>query len=72
MPRPEAPKIVIVNGDDWHGLYVNGKLYYEGHEIPTDIIFKALKVPYKAIDCDLPWLIKNGRFPADLKQVKKG
>lgn len=71
MPRPE-PKIVIVNGDDWHGLYVDGKLYHEGHDIPIDIIFQALNVPFKKIECDYAWLEKARKLPADLQRVKKG
>ena len=34
---------VLVKSDDWEGLYVNRKLWEEGHHIDLDIIKKACK-----------------------------
>lgn len=31
-----APTVKLICADDWHGLYVNGSLAYEGHSIPED------------------------------------
>ena len=33
-------KIVIIYGDDWHGMYVNGVLKEERHELRIDDISK--------------------------------
>lgn len=35
-------KIVFVNSasGDWEGLYVDGKLIYEGHTIPRDLLME--------------------------------
>lgn len=32
----------LLNLDDWHGLYVNGELYYEGHSIPHFVWLELL------------------------------
>jgi hypothetical protein len=35
-------KKVVVQGDDWCGLYVDGKLVYENHSIPLRELAKHL------------------------------
>lgn len=63
-------KIVIVNGDDWQGIYINGKLYYEGHSIPNHIVLEALDAPYETTECDSNWLEECGNLPKNLEEVR--
>lgn len=42
-------KIVYVDADDWCGLYVNGKLAYENHSIPT-VTFAELMMSNQPIE----------------------
>ncbi len=38
-------KLTILNGDDWEGLYYNGKLINEGHRI--NWIYALKKIGFK-------------------------
>jgi len=35
-------KLIIMRGDDWEGVYYNGKLLYQGHSIRWDEVLKKL------------------------------
>lgn len=41
--RREPLKIAVLRGDDWHALYINGDLYYEGHSIPSFVFLEAIE-----------------------------
>ncbi len=66
--------ITLVRGDDWEGIYVDGKLMTEGHSIEISeaiwigINHKATKVETKF--CDLGWLHDEGNLPQALADVK--
>lgn len=64
-------KITFVSGDDWKGLYVDGKLVYENHSIPNYIVLDKLGIDYDEIEADLDWLDKVGCLPEKLSQVKE-
>ena len=70
MAREKSQKIVIVNGDDWAGIYIDGKLQYEGHSISPNDILTVLGIEHKEIECDYDWLAERGSLPENLKQVK--
>lgn len=65
-------KITFVDGDDWKGLYIDGKLFMEGHELTIYDVLDAIDVKYKYIEPDLDWLAHNGSLPEKLSDVKKG
>ena len=62
--------IVHVVSEDWEGLYVNGKLYDEGHSIPLDTFKHALSDGWKSWeDVELvgaEWLALEGSLPSEL------
>jgi hypothetical protein len=66
--------VVIVDdeGGDWEGLYVDGTLVYENHEIPRNILIEhvqgANSVEYK--EADEEWLFKRGTLTKNLSDVK--
>ena len=68
--KEKAPKIVIVNGDDWKGIYIDGQLKYEGHSIRPMDIFNVLDIDFKEFECDLEWLEEQGNLPKNLNEVK--
>lgn len=35
-------KLDIIYIDDWCGLYIDGKLYYEGHSIEPETVLNAI------------------------------
>ena len=80
MIRPGDLQVVIiiaggqaafVRGDDWEGLYLQGKLVEEGHRVRMEEIFRHLGVQVEFIEADEAWLCERGRLPEDLKDVKK-
>ncbi len=64
-------KISIVYGDDWVGLYIDGKLAYDNHQINAEDLLDVLKIDYESFSCDLEWLEERGCLPDDLDEVKK-
>lgn len=74
-------ELIIVDGDDWKGLYVNGKLYTDGHNIRPEYIINAIndnidqlyednsKIIFKSHNCDYDWIEEAGNFPEKLEDV---
>lgn len=66
--------IQIINSEDWEGLYVNGKLWGEGHRILlSDLIYAIASyfpITFKTRECDGEWLEEMSSFPDDLSEVK--
>jgi len=63
-------KVVLVDGDDWQGLYVNGKLETQGHSVELDDVLKVFGITIDTIYADLDWLSDLGYLPDKLKDVK--
>lgn len=65
------PKVTIVDGDDWIGLYLDGVLVEEGHSLHLEAVLRELQVPCHRIDADQEWLEEMGRLPVELEDVKR-
>jgi hypothetical protein len=70
-------KIVIVNGDTWRGLYINGVLVCQGHNVTARELGEAicerlprLDMTYDEKYADLDWLDGEGYLPETLEEVK--
>lgn len=63
--------IAFVDGDDWQGLYLDGKLVLENHSLYSIEVLEALKIKFKYIEADGDWMMENGHLPEKLSQVKK-
>lgn len=76
-------KVLILESDDWNGLYINGNLIDEGHtlgegdsilyllEKSEDYGFDSSDVKVKFIeDVDDEYLNKFGSFPSDITELK--
>ncbi len=66
--------LVIVDGNlgDWSALYVNGKEYYQGHDIPLHILAEVvdnLKVYNESGESS--YSETKGSFPENLKDIPK-
>jgi|WetSurSiteA1Bulk_404760.scaffolds.fasta_scaffold01607_9 hypothetical protein len=73
--EPKEHSLVLVLGDDWEGLYADGKLFTANHEIPIRSVFDALqklgiKIKTEISSCNNDWLEENGCFPTNLSNVK--
>jgi hypothetical protein len=73
MKKQNKPglEVTIVNGDDWVGLYVNGKIVVQGHSLTPHEILGAVDIIPKEINPDMEWLDNIGHLPENLSEVKK-
>lgn len=68
------PKLTVVQGDDWEGIYVDEKLVSEGrsHDTLQAIVIaiehKATGAVKRFVDC--AWLTDEGNLPDKLSEVK--
>ena len=64
--------IVVVGSPDgdWEGVYVDGRLVFEGHSITWWHMLDALKINYTTDDADEEWLHGRGNLPDKLSDVK--
>ena len=68
-------KVVQAQGDDWNGLFIDGRLVMEDHQLKTKDIQAAMKaagvlgteIKFKEVDMD--WLWDVGSFPTDISEV---
>lgn len=73
-------KIILATGDmDWQGLYVNGKLAAQGHNIQlhelADAIIERLPrldISYEEKSVDYDWMEDRGDLPDNIEEVEFG
>jgi len=68
----DPPTVTFVDGDDWQGLYLNGKLVEEGHCVRVDDILRRLGIACEQIYADDQWLAKRGSLPENRNDIKEG
>lgn len=67
--------MVFADADTWMGIYVDGKLEYEGHSIyPEDAVKLAIEKGVTSVErkcVDLGWLDESGlgALPENLSEV---
>ena len=67
--------LTFVDGDDWCGLYLDGGLIHQGHELSVRKMFyyATLHGPiesFEALDVDTEWLEEIGQLPDNLSDVR--
>lgn len=63
--------IVLVNGEDREGVYVDGELKYEDHTLQSSELLDVLCVKHECKDIDEEFFVSsNGRLPKCLKDCK--
>ncbi len=62
--------IVIATFDDWHGIYVDGKLEYENHSLQHRDVLEALKIEYTSIEVPMDEL-DMGHLPETVEELRK-
>lgn len=68
------PAVVLVKCDDgdWEGLYVDGRLVSQGHEVRLEAILAAFGIPpIPSVWTDDEWLAEVGELPSYLSDVKQ-
>ena len=65
-------KITIVDGDDWKGLYIDGKLKLQGHSLyVTDVIEALTGSRPESFEVDFDWMYEVGQLPDELSAVPR-
>lgn len=65
-------KLVMVSSSsgDWYGLYKDGKLVMEDHELSASQVLNALGIVIEHREAKEDWVENRGNFPVLLKDVK--
>lgn len=67
-------KITIVQAEDWAGLYKDGEIVFQGHDLQYSDIISAINAPDLQFDevwVEGGWLAKVGHLPETLDEVHK-
>ena len=64
--------ITLAHADDWVGIYKDGKLIYEDHDIEPERLLKLFGIETKSRWVDDEWICydSGGHLPADIEDVK--
>ena len=66
--------VFATNTDDWEGMYINGELVTENHNIDgrdvIEILAKRGLISGSVVEVDMDWLDEIGRLPTSLSEVK--
>lgn len=66
-------KFVVVDSDQWQGLYVDGVLVFQYHSVDLVSQLKKFGVDISSVWADSdPTLYDTGKFPARLEDVDQG
>lgn len=70
----KAVQITFVLGDDWEGVYLNGKLKHQGHsisamELANTLVNYGRVMSVQVTEPDEEWLQEQGRLPDKLSDV---
>lgn len=68
-------KITLVYGDDWKGLYINGQLKLQNHDLDVRDVLEAINsedkfVGIEVLEADAGWLADAHEFPDNLEHVE--
>lgn len=61
-------KATFVYGEDWEGVYIDGKLLEDGHSINPRDLLSNLGYQIESFDVNQQWLEDNG-LPKHLENV---
>ena len=69
VPAEASVKVGLVRGDDWEGLYLDGKLVEEGHHLRLTDVLKHFGIECEEVWPDDSWLEERGRLPENFDEV---
>jgi hypothetical protein len=65
--------IHIADADDWVGLYVDGKLVFQGHSLSATHLLDILKIPYSESEHSAGYTndieALGGEFPNTIQEL---
>lgn len=68
-------KFIFVSTDDWEGIYIDGELEYEGHQVPTSVWLSFID-DYRDYAVESYWVNEEymhdmGNFPDEFEDIPK-
>jgi hypothetical protein len=70
-PGSKQSAFVVVRAEEWEGLYIDGRLVVEGHNLTAIDVLAALGIRASSQFCDEDWLADEGcSLPIELGEVK--
>ena len=64
-------RVIIVKADDWEGVYFDGKLIEEGHNLRLEDVLARLDMVSETVWANEVWLNNLGRLPENLEEVQR-
>jgi hypothetical protein len=61
---------LVTNYDDWEGIYIDGKILDQGHDINWKEVLSNLGFELKIQEADYDWLAEQGALPDKLENCK--
>jgi hypothetical protein len=65
--RPKKKTIKWIVADDWQAIYIDGKLWSEGHHIHPIDLARIFGVERKRVNDN--WMSDKGNFPKELADI---
>jgi hypothetical protein len=62
--------LVSSSSGDWEGLYKNGSLMLQGHNITVEDVFELLDLDYETVEAAEDWVEGQGELPKKLQDVQ--
>jgi hypothetical protein len=70
MSKDKQISIVSSEDGDWQGIYIDGKLEYEGHSIRYWDVFEVLGIKFTEKNVGNEWLENQCRLPKEEKKCE--
>lgn len=61
---------LVTNHDDWEGIYLDGRILDQGHQIDWETVLSSLGFTLETQDADYDWLADEGCLPEKLEDCK--
>lgn len=72
-PKPVAASYILVsNGDDWEGLYVNGKLVQQDHSLSARDVLSLIGIDIEQRWVSYDYTAERGNLPDKLADIPAG
>ena len=61
---------IVSNNDDWDGMYLDGLIIDQGHQLDWEHILSKLGFSLESKEADYDWLSERGNLPSELDDCK--
>ena len=66
----QSKQAIFVWSDDWEGLYLDGKLVAQGHEVSGTHVARSLGYKLTSVEADREWITYEGELPELFENVE--